>query len=170
MLPTPTSSRVTATPEEVIIDFCLNPNPFSQGRSELDVSHRLIMNFYTAKRLFSALAMTLQRHEGTFGPIELDVQRAFRPSRSGSRSARPDRRLLVARPRVALAWRFFSRARHIPHPKYVVTYRRVLQQARPGKKCRRWQMSVCIHLLVIVCRFSCSGGSAQALGAISGYY
>jgi hypothetical protein len=68
-------ARVTATPEEVIIDYCLNPNPFAQGRSELDVSHRLIMNFYTAKRLFSALGMTLQRHEQGFGPIELDIQR-----------------------------------------------------------------------------------------------
>jgi hypothetical protein len=68
-------ARVTATPEEVIVDFCLNPNPFAQGRNELDVSHRLIMNFYTAKRLFSAIGMTLQRHEQAFGAIELDIQR-----------------------------------------------------------------------------------------------
>jgi hypothetical protein len=33
------------------------------------------MNFYTAKRLLTALGMTVQRHEGTFGSIELDVQR-----------------------------------------------------------------------------------------------
>jgi hypothetical protein len=39
------------------------------------VTQRLIMNFYTAKRLCSALAMTLQRHEQTFGSIELDVRR-----------------------------------------------------------------------------------------------
>ena len=62
-------ARVTATPEEVIIDFCLNPNPFHQGRQEINVSQRLIMNFYTAKRLFTALGMTLQRHEQNFGPI-----------------------------------------------------------------------------------------------------
>jgi hypothetical protein len=68
-------ARVTATAEEVIIDFCLNPNPFHQGRQEINVSQRLIMNFYTAKRLYAALGMTLQRHEGTFGPIELDVRR-----------------------------------------------------------------------------------------------
>src|SRR5215467_9814228 len=68
-------ARVTSTAEEVIIDFCLNPNPFATGRQEMNVSQRLIMNFYTAKRLFSALGMTLQRHEGTFGPIELDVQK-----------------------------------------------------------------------------------------------
>jgi hypothetical protein len=68
-------ARVTATPEEVIIDFALNPNPFQMGKQELRVSQRLIMNLFTAKRLCSALAMTLQRHEQTFGAIELDVRR-----------------------------------------------------------------------------------------------
>jgi hypothetical protein len=68
-------ARVTATHEEVIIDFCLNPNPFYTGHQELPVAQRLIMNFYTAKRLFHTLAMTLQRHEQTFGPIELDLRR-----------------------------------------------------------------------------------------------
>src|SRR6478609_2182857 len=68
-------ARVTATPEEVIIDFALNPNPFQAGKQEVNVNHRLIMNFYTAKRLLSALAMTLQRHENTFGSIELDIRR-----------------------------------------------------------------------------------------------
>lgn len=68
-------ARVTATPEEVIVDFALNPNPFATGRQEIEVHQRLIMNFYTAKRLWSALGMTLQRHENTFGAIELDVRR-----------------------------------------------------------------------------------------------
>jgi hypothetical protein len=68
-------ARVTATPEEVIIDFALNPNPFIQGKQEVNVTQRLIMNFYTAKRLCRALLATLQRHEGAFGNIELDVQR-----------------------------------------------------------------------------------------------
>jgi len=68
-------ARVTSTAEEVIIDFCLNPNPFSQGRQEINVAQRLIMNFYTAKRLLTALSMTLQRQEQLFGPIELDIRR-----------------------------------------------------------------------------------------------
>jgi hypothetical protein len=45
------------------------------GRQEVNVTQRLIMNFYTAKRLLSALMMTLQRHEQTFGQVELDVRR-----------------------------------------------------------------------------------------------
>jgi hypothetical protein len=76
-------ARVTATPEEVIIDFGLNPHPFLNGRQEVNVSQRLIVNFYTAKRLLSALAMTLQRHEGTFGSIELDVRRRANQLPSG---------------------------------------------------------------------------------------
>jgi len=77
-------ARVTATPEEVILDFGLNPNPFLQGRQEVNVTQRLIMNFYTAKRLTSALGMTLQRHEAAFGMIELDVRRrAHLPAMGG---------------------------------------------------------------------------------------
>jgi hypothetical protein len=76
-------ARVTATAEEVIIDFALNPNPLSQGRQEVAVTQRLIMNFYTAKRLAGALVMTLQRHEATFGPVELDVRRRVHPPPAG---------------------------------------------------------------------------------------
>jgi hypothetical protein len=67
--------RVTATPEEVILDFGLNPQPFATGRQEVKANQRLVMNFYTAKRLLTALGMTIQRHEQTFGAIELDVRR-----------------------------------------------------------------------------------------------
>ena len=67
--------RVTATPEEVILDFGLNPQPFAQGRQDVKANQRIVMNFYTAKRLLTALGMTIQRHEGTFGAIELDVRR-----------------------------------------------------------------------------------------------
>jgi hypothetical protein len=83
-------ARVTSTFEEVIIDFCLNPNPFHPGRQEIPVAQRLIMNFYTAKRLYSALSMTLQRHEQMFGPIELDInRRAGRPTSPSGAQAGP---------------------------------------------------------------------------------
>jgi len=73
-------ARVTATPEEVIIDLALNPNPFMPGRQEIQVSQRLILNFYTAKRLWVALGQTIQRHESTYGSVELDVTRRAHPS------------------------------------------------------------------------------------------
>src|SRR5437763_5762559 len=77
--------RVTATPEEVILDFGLNPQPFATGRQDVKANQRIVMNFYTSKRLLTALGMTIQRHEGTFGQIELDVRRRA----GGAQPARP---------------------------------------------------------------------------------
>jgi hypothetical protein len=71
--------RVTSTPEEVILDFGLNPQPFTVGRQEVKVTHRVVMTHYTTKRLLAAIGMTIQRHEQTFGPIELDVNRRVSP-------------------------------------------------------------------------------------------
>ena len=73
--------RVTATPEEVILDFGLNPQPFAAGGQVVKADHRIVMSPYTTKRLLAALAMTIQRHEQTFGTIEVDVNRRVSPSR-----------------------------------------------------------------------------------------
>ncbi len=81
--------RVTATPEEVILDFGLNPQPFAVGRQDVKANQRIVMNFYTAKRLLTALGMTIQRHEGTFGSIELDVRRRAGTHQAASTAARP---------------------------------------------------------------------------------
>jgi len=72
--------RVTGTPEEVIIDFALNPNPFSRQDQTIKVDKRLVLNQFTAKRLFAALQQTIMRHEQNFGVIELNVQRRLSPS------------------------------------------------------------------------------------------
>ena len=80
--------RVMATPEEVILDFGLNPQPFATGRQDVKANQRIVMNFYTAKRLLTALGMTIQRHEGTFGSIELDVRR--RAGGQGPKAVTPE--------------------------------------------------------------------------------
>ncbi|RMG37738.1 MAG: DUF3467 domain-containing protein [Planctomycetota bacterium] len=67
--------RVQSTPEELILDLGLNPNPFQPGEVTVKVSQRIIMNHYTAKRLLHALSMALQRHEAAFGVLETDVRR-----------------------------------------------------------------------------------------------
>jgi Protein of unknown function (DUF3467) len=71
--------RVMATPEEVILDFGLNPQPFTAGGQVVKANHRIVLSAYTTKRLLTALVMTIQRHEQTFGIIELDVQRRVSP-------------------------------------------------------------------------------------------
>ena len=67
--------RVSSTPEELIMDLGLNPNPYAPGEITVNVGQRIIMNHFTAKRLLSALSMSLQRHEQAFGVLETDVRR-----------------------------------------------------------------------------------------------
>jgi len=75
--------RVTGTPEELIIDFGLNPQPFGVPTEPVAVNQRIVTNFYTAKRMLHALQLTLQRHEAAFGVLETDVQKRVVPSLRG---------------------------------------------------------------------------------------
>ena len=72
--------RVTGTPEELIVDFGLNKNMSPEPGESIEISQRLIVNFYTAKRLLAALHMAVSRHEAAFGPLETDVQKRVVPS------------------------------------------------------------------------------------------
>ena len=72
--------RVTGTPEELIIDFGLNPQPFGVPTEPVVVNQRIVTNFYTAKRMLHALQLTVQRHEQAFGVLETDVQKRVVPS------------------------------------------------------------------------------------------
>ena len=75
--------RVTGTPEELIVDFGLNPQPFGVPTEPIPVTQRIITNFFTAKRMLHALQLTIQRHEATFGVLETDVQKRVRPGFMG---------------------------------------------------------------------------------------
>ncbi|MEZ6134114.1 MAG: DUF3467 domain-containing protein [Pirellulaceae bacterium] len=70
--------RVTGSPEELIVDFGLNPQPVGVPKDPIHVTQRVIMNFYTAKRLLAALQMSVQRHEAVFGVLETDIQKRLR--------------------------------------------------------------------------------------------
>lgn len=70
--------RVTGTPEEVILDFGLNTQPFGTPVDPIIITQRITTNFFTAKRMMAALQMTVQRHEGAFGVLETDVQKRVR--------------------------------------------------------------------------------------------
>jgi hypothetical protein len=76
--------RVTGTPEELIIDFGLNPQPVGIPTEPIKVGQRIIVNFFTAKRLLAALSMSVQRHEAVFGVLETDINKRLRmPQASG---------------------------------------------------------------------------------------
>jgi hypothetical protein len=83
--------RVTGTPEELIVDFGLNVNPFDATGAPVEVSQRIIVNYYTAKRLLQTLAMTVQRHESIFGVLETDVQKRVSPAAQRRMSPQPER-------------------------------------------------------------------------------
>jgi hypothetical protein len=73
--------RTNGTAEEVILDFGLNlivPGPSQVGQQQqpeimFQVSERVVMNYYTAKRLAITLSQLIRRHEEQFGELELDV-------------------------------------------------------------------------------------------------
>lgn len=74
------SIRTSTTAEEVLLDFGLNAQ--SQPRTDGDqpgqpemlfkVNDRVIMNFYTAKRLAMSLSQIVRRHEEQFGELKLN--------------------------------------------------------------------------------------------------
>ncbi len=72
--------RVSGTPEELIIDFGLNSHPMGPPTGPLSVTQRVIVNYFTAKRLLATLHMSIQRHEAVFGVLETDVQKRVQPS------------------------------------------------------------------------------------------
>ena len=71
--------RVTGTPEELSIDFGFNPQPIGVPQEAIKVQQRIIVNFFTAKRLLQALVLSVQRHEQVFGVLETDIQKRLRP-------------------------------------------------------------------------------------------
>lgn len=67
--------RVTGSPEELIVDFGMNAQPTNNSSQPIEISQRVVMNFFTAKRLLHALHVSVQRHEEVFGPLVTDVQK-----------------------------------------------------------------------------------------------
>ena len=68
--------RMNLTPEEIVLSFGLNTQ--MQITEPIRISHRVVMNFYTAKRLLNLLAQAVAQHEMAFGQLELDAQRRVR--------------------------------------------------------------------------------------------
>ena len=77
--------RVTGTPEELVLDFGLNTQQLTPaGTPEaVRLSQRLVMSFYTAKRLLAALQWAVGRYEGNFGVLETDFQKRLRTQQRG---------------------------------------------------------------------------------------
>lgn len=67
--------HVTSLPEELILDFGLNTQVTPAPGQPIKLSHRVVMNYFTAKRLLQGLHLAVRRYETMFGGLELDVQK-----------------------------------------------------------------------------------------------
>ena len=74
--------RANATAEEVMMDFGVNllgqSTPAAQQNQPeivFQVNERVIMNYFSAKRLAITLSQLIRRHEEQFGELELDVSK-----------------------------------------------------------------------------------------------
>jgi hypothetical protein len=72
--------RTNGTAEEVMLDFGLNlvGPPVQQEGKQIpqilfQVNERIVLNYFSAKRLAITLSQLIRRHEEQFGEIELDV-------------------------------------------------------------------------------------------------
>ncbi len=64
--------------DELFLDLAAFPGLVGATPEAIGLSHRLVMNFYTAKRLAEILRAAVARHEQMFGVVELDPNRRLR--------------------------------------------------------------------------------------------
>jgi hypothetical protein len=67
--------RVTATPEEMFLDFGLNDDPFAEGPKVITGVRRVILTPLGVKTLQAELTRALAGYEAEFGVIEVDVSK-----------------------------------------------------------------------------------------------
>lgn len=76
--------RVTGSPEELIVDFGLNSQGMNVTDKPIEIKQRIVLNFFTAKRLLHALHLSIQNHEKVFGNLEIDVQKRVQPQKESN--------------------------------------------------------------------------------------
>jgi hypothetical protein len=71
--------RTNGTAEEVMLDFGINLVAPGQEKDQpeivFQVNDRVILNYYSAKRLAITLSQLIRRHEDQFGELELDMSK-----------------------------------------------------------------------------------------------
>ncbi len=81
--------RCSQTPEEVMLDLGLNmvvaDGPTTGetprgGSARFEVGSRVIMNYYTAKRLAMLLSNVVRQHEQRFGELKMSIAERSKPS------------------------------------------------------------------------------------------
>ncbi len=81
--------RASMTPEELVLDFGLSTQLVPNPNEAIKLSHRVVMNFYTAKRLLGLLQNVVAQVENSYGALELDFQKRMRGGRPANPSLVP---------------------------------------------------------------------------------
>lgn len=64
-------ANANSTQEEVVLNFGMNNNwDRMASEVEIDLSHRIVMSPFAAKRLAELLGKLVQQYEGRYGPMK----------------------------------------------------------------------------------------------------
>ena len=70
---------LSSSTEEVVMDVGLHTGILTPvGMEPIQLTHRLVLNPFVAKRLLESLRQIVARHEQAFGVLEVDPQRRLR--------------------------------------------------------------------------------------------
>ena len=70
---------LSSSTEEVVMDVGMHTGILTPaGMEPIQLTHRLIMNPFVAKRLLESLRQIVSRHEQAFGALEVDPQKRLR--------------------------------------------------------------------------------------------
>lgn len=71
--------RVSPNAEDIVLDIgVIQQDPTKSDAMIMDISTRVYMSTFAAKKLALALSQTVQRYEQQFGAIELDPRRRLK--------------------------------------------------------------------------------------------
>ncbi len=80
--------RTNGTAEEVLLDFGMNlvtpGKEDAQPEITFKITDRVVLNYYSAKRLAITLSQLIRKHEEQFGELEMDVAKRRKDTDAGS--------------------------------------------------------------------------------------
>ncbi len=79
--------RTNGTAEEVLLDFGMNLMVPGQEQAQPEIifkiTDRVVLNYYSAKRLAITLSQLIRKHEEQFGELEMDVAKRRKDTDAG---------------------------------------------------------------------------------------
>ncbi len=74
--------RLLTSPDELLVDFGFTPQLMGENTERIELTQRVTMGWFMAKRLLYVLHQTVARHEEMFGVLEMDPQKRVPTTRT----------------------------------------------------------------------------------------